>query len=202
LVEQGAAMIVASTIVPARKSSRAADVRGGGVTRRLAAGQMEIAARGAPWPLCLRASLLHNSNSLFSYWEACTKSGDYANAVHIFYGPLDINDEANRVPIDQSAVVDLNALLTLSALELPDEIPKVFRHVILVGSTRQAIWQESGQFGYSHPPAQTLEHWITRNGAVIRIRVAKNDPKDDTQRVIREMLDYGIGDQGAAAVAV
>jgi len=86
--------------------------------RRLAAGQMEIAARGAPWPLCLRAPLLHNSNSLFSYWETCTNSGDYTNAVHIFYAPLDIDAEANRVPLDQRVVVDLNALLTLSALEL------------------------------------------------------------------------------------
>jgi hypothetical protein len=156
LVEQGAAMIVASTIVPARKSSRAADVRGGGVTRRLAAGQMEIAARGAPWPLCLRASLLHNSNSLFSYWEACTKSGDYANAVHIFYGPLDINDEANRVPIDQRAVVDLNALLTFSALELLDESRK---------SSAKLFWRgaRARQYGKNQDSSVTATRRLKRS---------------------------------------
>lgn len=167
--------------------------------RRLAAGQMEIAARGAPWPLCLRAPLLHNSNSLFSYWEVCTNSGDYTNAVHIFYAPLDIDAEASEVPLDQRVVVDLNALLTLCALKLLDEIPKVFRQIILARSTRQAIWRELGQVGYSHPLAWTLEDWITRNGAVIRIRAAKDDLKDETQKVVGEMLGYGIGESFALA---
>jgi len=56
-----------------------------------------------------------------------------------------------------------------------------------------------GQIGYSHPLARTLEDWITRNGAVIRIRAAKDDLKDETQKIVGEMLGYGIGESFALA---
>jgi tetratricopeptide (TPR) repeat protein len=162
--------------------------------RRLAADKMELAARAAPWPLCLRAPLLHNSNSLFSYWEACVQSRNYTDAVHIFYSPLDVDREANGVPLGQRVVVDLTALFTLCALGLLEEAPKVFQQLILARKTREAIWGELGRVGYRSSLAQKLNDWIARHGAVIRVRTATPQATDEVQRVLDDLLAYGVGE--------
>lgn len=161
--------------------------------RRIAAGQMEIAARGAPWPLCLRAPLL-NGPSIFSYWEQCSQSHDYTNAIHIFYSPLDINQEATVLPIDGKVVIDINALLTLIALDLEDEIPSLFREIVVARGTRYALWWEIGAAGYGHPLARRLEEWILRHRSIVRVRTVNPDSVSEGERMSLEVLKAGVGE--------
>jgi len=161
--------------------------------RRIAAGQMEIAARGTPWPLCLRAPLL-NGPSFFSYWEQCSHSHDYTNAIHIFYSPLDINQETTVVPIDGRVVIDINALLTLTALDLEDEIPSLCREIVLTRGTRHALWGEIGAAGYGHPLARRIEEWILRHRSIVRIRGVNPDSVPENERMSLDVLKAGVGE--------
>ena len=163
--------------------------------RRQATEQLELAARGNPWPLCVRAVLLDPGGSPFSYWEKCIRSGDYMHAVHIFHSQLNLQMEDGAVSLGKPVVISLSALLTLYQLDLIDQIRKAFSLIIISHGTRSAIslalWSASN---LPAPIARKLEDWINVNRDVVRVRTLAAEQMSDSDEVLAKVLGFGEGE--------
>jgi predicted nucleic acid-binding protein len=163
--------------------------------RRQATEQLELAARGNPWPLCVRAVLLDPGGSPFSYWEKCIRSTEYLHAIHIFHSQLNLQTEDRAVPLGQPVVMSLSALLTLYQLDLIDQIRKVFSLIIISRGTRSAIslalWSASN---LPAPIARKLEDWINSNRDVVRVRTLAAEQMSDSDEVLVKVLGSGEGE--------
>ena len=163
--------------------------------RRQVTEQLELAARGNPWPLCVRAVLLDPGGSPFSYWEKCIRSGDYMHAIHIFHSQLNLQLEDGAVLLGQPVVISLSGLLTLYQLDLINQIRKAFSLMIISHGTRSAIslalWSASN---LPAPIARKLEDWINSNRDVVRVRTLAAEQMSDSDEVLTKVLGFGEGE--------
>jgi len=163
--------------------------------RRQAAEQLELAARGGPWPLCIRAVLLDPGGSLFSYWERCIRSSEYLHGIHIFHSQVNLQTEDGAVPLGQPVVVSLSALLTLYQLDLIDQIRKAFSLIVISHGTRNAIsfalWSAANS---PAPIARKLEDWLNSNRDMLRVRTVASEQMDESDELVAKVLGFGEGE--------
>lgn len=134
--------------------------------------QFELLVRGDAWPLVTRNMFLRGGKSIFEYWEMCQESDEYAHSLHMYEGHVGIDDEGWVVPLRGEVCVDLSALLTLSTLELLDELLGVFSAVFVPRGTLRVIQEEFGGVDPPHPEARKLLAWLRANRRAVHVQAA------------------------------
>jgi tetratricopeptide (TPR) repeat protein len=145
--------------------------------------QLEIAARGVPYPLCVRARrLTARAGTTVSYWQVCIGSGDRAHRVHCVVDD-DLEPEIAEVPLGDRIVIDVTALLTLKHLGLLDEALACFAGWTVAAETRHVIDAEALGYPAPSPLAREMGEWLlARRGSVAVRRLARHasdGPFDD-----------------------
>lgn len=140
--------------------------------QQLVASQVELSARGTPWPLSFRKEYLGYGRSVFHYWDHCTSSRDFAHSIHIWYEALDFDEEKASINLRRPVCIDLTALLALLSLDLLTEVVDLFPEVVLARGTIRAIREELLNFGPPHPHAVALDKFVKENRQKIRVRPA------------------------------
>jgi hypothetical protein len=138
----------------------------------LASVQIELSARGRPFPLVFRKKFLGHGQSIFDYWELCTRSTEFSHAIHIWYEASDFAAELDAVTLTEPVCVDISALLTLQALGLLDDLQGIFPEIVLSRGTVRAIRGELTGLGNPHRMAIQLDAWLKANRTKLRIRPA------------------------------
>jgi len=163
--------------------------------RRRAAEQLELAARGGPWPLCVRAVLLDPGASPFSYWERCTRSSEYLHGIHIFHSQMNLQLEDEAVPLGHQVVMSLSALLTLHQLDLIDQVRNAFSLVVISHGTRNAISSALWSAGNLPAPiARKLDAWLNENRDIVRVRTVASEQMDESDELVAKVLGFGEGE--------
>jgi tetratricopeptide (TPR) repeat protein len=148
--------------------------------QHLASVQIELAARGQLFPLVFRKKFLGH-RSVFDYWEFCSRSTEFAHAIHIWYESSDFNAELNAVNLNEPVCVDISALLTLQALGLLDDLASIFPEIVLSRGTVRAIRDDLTGLDNPHQLAVQLDAWLQANRSKIRIRPAYGVPDFESQ---------------------
>jgi hypothetical protein len=138
----------------------------------LAGQQLEIASRGAPYPLSVRARLLPSvGTGVLTYWEHCVRHDDAAHRIHCLISPETLAAEKEAVPEHgEPLVVDITALLTMHLLGVLDEVLDYFGQFVLTSDTKEAI--EAEAYGIPMPVqrARQLDDWMASKRGRVAIR--------------------------------
>jgi tetratricopeptide (TPR) repeat protein len=74
---------------------------------------LRLSARNQTLPLSLRRQIFQEIKSLFWFWELCTKSEEYAYAIHIWVNDNRMEDEVSTAQSTNKICIDITGLLTL-----------------------------------------------------------------------------------------
>jgi tetratricopeptide (TPR) repeat protein len=166
--------------------------------------QLEMAARGGPWPFALRAEM---SDSVFSYWSLCTQSKVSSHAIHIWSPDVSLEDENECARAARSVCIDLVALLTLAELDILEVLTTFDRVIISLGTMRTIEVEINDVLKAPHPHATSISRWLASNRGRVRVRHAKDSPSSDPGKDVeksiiltsimassRQILGFGIGE--------
>jgi hypothetical protein len=166
--------------------------------------QLEMAARGGPWPFALRAGM---SDSIFSYWSLCTQTNVSSHAVHIWTPDIPLEEENNTARMAREVCVDIVALLALAELDILDILTTLDRVIISLGTMRAIGGELNDLFKGPHPHATRISTWLASNKRLVRVRHITYSPVsgigNDTQKSIivtsvtpspRQIMGCGIGE--------
>jgi tetratricopeptide (TPR) repeat protein len=133
--------------------------------------QVELSARGVPYPLCFRARMLPGPGSTtLSYWEHCITSVERSNRIRCVIDPASLGQEMDAVALGTRVVIDIVALLTLDGLGLLDEALSCFEGWVIAAETRELIDSEALGLPSVDPRARALSDWLVRNRAKVTVR--------------------------------
>jgi tetratricopeptide (TPR) repeat protein len=172
---------------------------------RIRRAQLEMAARGGPWPFALRAGM---SDSISSYWTLCTQSSTSSHAIHIWTADIPLPEEHNSATTSgNSCVVDIVALLALAELDILEVLTTFDRVIISLGTTREIDRELNDILKTPHPLANKISTWLASNKGRVRVRhdtdLAHSDLGDEIEKSIiltsvmpsyRQILGFGIGE--------
>ncbi|MGD0488252.1 MAG: DUF4365 domain-containing protein [Syntrophorhabdales bacterium] len=171
---------------------------------RIRRAQLEMAARGGPWPFALRAGM---SDSIFSYWSLCTQTNVSSHAVHIWTPDIPLEEENNTARMAREVCVDIVALLALAELDILDILTTLDRVIISLGTMRAIGGELNDLFKGPHPHATRISTWLASNKRLVRVRHITYSPVsgigNDTQKSIivtsvtpspRQIMGCGIGE--------
>jgi tetratricopeptide (TPR) repeat protein len=171
---------------------------------RIRRAQLEMAARGGPWPFALRGGM---SDSIFSYWSLCTQTNVSSHAVHIWTPDIPLEEENNTARMAREVCVDIVALLALAELDILDILTTLDRVIISLGTMRAIGGELNDLFKGPHPHATRISTWLASNKRLVRVRHITDSPLsglgNDTQKSIiltsvtpspRQIMGCGIGE--------
>jgi hypothetical protein len=174
--------------------------------RRLAIAPFELSIKSQPWPFAFRAQLLLGYDSIFEYWDGCTRSIDYSHSFHIWTPDNNMELEV-RASKEKHICIDINSLLTLAQHDLLSSLPSIFESVILARGTLLALEYNRASPFPQHPLANKIYKWRLDN--LTFIRVLKYNPEKDSKedngnraiilpdsdhKGIEETIGFGVGE--------
>lgn len=158
---------------------------------QLATEPIKIKARSEPLPLSFRADFFLEANSVFDFWTICSKSRDFAHAIHISSNINALVVENKNASEAEIVCVDLTALMTLAELDLLDLLSDSFEQIIVARGTKVTLDWAHLRFQAVHPLCSKIEKWRLANLRKTRVRYAA-ETRDETKNEGYERSTGGI----------
>jgi len=150
---------------------------------------VELAARGRPLPLAVKARVLGGCTAL-SYWQQCLTSPRESDVIACHIDGL--NDLAGEVQVASQGgpvCLDLSAILSLRHLGLLDAALAQFGEAFICPETLRVIQAESVGMPTPNLLAREIEEWLLENRGRMRTRRPRQAAASGSESPVLDLVD-------------